>query len=307
MRRVHLAQALEALHVDFGVFGVLGFLQFADDAITLGVVQRVEHLFGAVDPVQRRHHRVNPPGLNQRREMPGEQGAEQRGDMRAVGIGVRQQAHPPVAQAGQIRRPGIDAERYRHIMYLARGQHLARCHLPGIQNFPAQRQNRLKLAVPRLLRRAAGRIALNQKQFGGLQVLTQAVRQFARQGRAARDPLARHRAVGAQPAGGVVDGDLGDFFRYLHMPMHPETERIAHRRRQPLGQLRCVQPLLGLPAESGLRDFQRYHAGRRLPYILRRQLEATRQQIAHRAECAHRIHQPLTQCRHMAAASGGRH
>ena len=58
------------------------------------------------------------PGRHQRPEVAHEQGADQGGDVQAVGVGVRQDADLVVAQAGQVVGGGVDAQRDGDVVHL---------------------------------------------------------------------------------------------------------------------------------------------------------------------------------------------
>ncbi len=60
-------------------------------------------------------------------------------------------------------------------------QHLVVARLLDVQNFAAQRQNRLIAAVAPLLRGAAGRFALHQEQFAALGIALLAIGELAGQ------------------------------------------------------------------------------------------------------------------------------
>ena len=77
---------------------------FCGDAVQyaglLGVVQGVEYFLADVYPVQGRHGDVYMTCADQFAEVFQEQGAEQGGDMQAVGIRIGQDADTAVAQLG---------------------------------------------------------------------------------------------------------------------------------------------------------------------------------------------------------------
>ena len=137
-----------------------------EHAVALGLVERVEHILADVDAEQRRHRDEDVAVIARAREVAQEQRAQQRRDVRAVGIGVGEDADLAVAQARQIVRAGIDAEGDGDVVHFLRGEHLGRIDLPRVQDLAAQRHDRLELAVARLLRGAAGRIAFDEEQLG---------------------------------------------------------------------------------------------------------------------------------------------
>ena len=115
-----------------------------------------------------------------------EQRAQQRRDVLPVAVRIRQDADLVIAQARQIGGGRLDADRDADVVHLLGLQHLARVGLPGVQDLAAQRHDRLSHAVARLLGRAAGRIALDQKQLAARRILAHAVGELARQRRRPR-------------------------------------------------------------------------------------------------------------------------
>ncbi len=105
LQRVHFAEALEARDRRLRA-RVLG-ADALEDAVALGVVERVGDLLAVVDAVERRHRDVDVARGHQRPEVPQEQRAEQRRDVQAVRIGVGEDADLVVAQVRDVvRRPG---------------------------------------------------------------------------------------------------------------------------------------------------------------------------------------------------------
>ena len=101
LRRVHLAQALEARHhrLDARVLGG----QALERRVALGIIERIQHLLAGIDAIQRRHRHVDVAVAHQRAEMAQEQRAQQRRDVLAVGIRVREDADLVIAQLAQVR------------------------------------------------------------------------------------------------------------------------------------------------------------------------------------------------------------
>ena len=183
LQRVHLAEALEARHRRLRA-RVLG-ADALEDAVALGVVERVLDVLAVVDAVERRHRDVDVTREHQRAEVPQEQRAEQRRDVQAVGVGVRQDADLVVAQ---VRRsssePGSTPIATVMSWTSCDDSIVGRLDFPGVQDLAAQRHHRLEFAVARLLGGAAGRVAFDQEQLGALRVLAGAVGELARQRRA---------------------------------------------------------------------------------------------------------------------------
>ena len=111
------------------------------------------------------------PSLHELAEVADEERAEQRGDVRAVGVGVGEDADLAVAQALDVVRSGIDAEGDGDVVHFLRGEHFVRIDFPRVQDLAAQRHDRLELAVARLLRRAAGGVAFDEEQLRAIEIL----------------------------------------------------------------------------------------------------------------------------------------
>ena len=178
-----------------------------------------------------------------------EQRADQRRDVQSVGVGVSQNAHLVITQLAQVGAAGLDAQRYRNIIHLLRGKNLNGVDLPGIQDLAPQRQNRLILAIARLLGRAPGRIALHEKQFAALRIFARTIRQLARQRGARRDFLAHHFLGGAETALGALNTELSEPFRVRGVLIQPQSEGVFRDARDKAGRLPGREPFFGLTRE----------------------------------------------------------
>ena len=112
LRGVHLAEALEAADVDLGAR-----LELArDELVAMLEVARVDRLGAVGDLEQRRHGEEQVPVLDQRRHLLIEERDQQRGDVRAVDVGVGHDDDALVAQVGVVvLGAGADAERQDEI------------------------------------------------------------------------------------------------------------------------------------------------------------------------------------------------
>ena len=122
-------------------------------------------------------------------------------------------------------------------MYFLRGQELRGVDFPGVQDLAAQRHDGLVLAVARLLRRAAGGIAFDEKQLRVLGILHGAVGKLARQRRTGHDTLAHDRLRGLEPMLRVLDRELRDRIAGLGMLIQPQREVILHEAADERGAL----------------------------------------------------------------------
>src|SRR6185436_20418930 len=93
------------------------------------------------------------------------------------------------------------------------------------------------LLAPRLLRRAAGGVALDEEQLGLLEVLVRAVGELAGQRGARRHLLALHLLGEALAPHGTVDGELGDALGELSVLIEPQREGVLGDARD---ERRCL-------------------------------------------------------------------
>ncbi|MOA33820.1 hypothetical protein D3C78_1551500 [compost metagenome] len=89
--------------------------------------------------------------LHQRTEVAHKQRAQQRGDVQAVGVRIRQDTNFAIAQLAEIFAVRINTDRHRDVVHFLRSQHFVRRHFPGIEDFAFQRHDRLIFAIARLL------------------------------------------------------------------------------------------------------------------------------------------------------------
>ena len=186
----HLAQPLEARHRPAAFLQAV-LAQLVLDVPQLAVVEAVElaqRLLATrrhVDTVERRPGDEDVAGIDQGREMPEEQRQQQHLDVRAVDIGIRQDADLAVAQSGEVGPAAtcmrIDTDRHGDVMDLVVGKEPVALGLPGVEQLAAQRQHGLAFLVTTHLGRAAGRIALDEEQLVAGHVGGFAVGELARQ------------------------------------------------------------------------------------------------------------------------------
>ena len=181
--------------------------------------------------------------------MPQEQRANQRGNVQAVRIGVSQNAHLVITQLAQVGAAGLDAQRYRNIIHLLRGKNLNGVDLPGIQDLAPERQDRLILAIARLLGRAPRGIAFHEKQLAALRIFARTIRQLAWQRRARRNFLAHHFLGRSETALGALDTELSEPLRVRGVLIQPQAKSILRNARDKPGRLTGREPFLGLTRE----------------------------------------------------------
>ena len=160
-------------------------LQAGRDQIILERALVLEILFGlaAVDFVERRLRDVDVAALDQLLHLPEEKRQQQCADVAAVHVGVGHDDDLVVAQLFGIELIASDAgaERGDQRADLLAAQHLVEARALHVEDLAAQRQHGLEFAVAALLGGAAGRVALDDEQFGLGRIALLAVGELARQ------------------------------------------------------------------------------------------------------------------------------
>ena len=131
--------------------------------------------------------------------------------MRPVDIGVGHDDDAAITQIIQLEiLARAHAQRQREVRQLLIGAELFGAGAGDVQDLAAEREHRLGLAVARLLGRAAGRIPLDEEQFGQVCVPCRAVRQLAGKAQPAGRRLAGHLALllAALALLGALDGSI---------------------------------------------------------------------------------------------------
>src|SRR5262249_6061509 len=130
--------------------------------------------------------------LNELRHLPIEEGEKQRTDMGAIDVGIGHDDDLMVAELGEIELVVADpcTKRRDQRTDLRARQHLVEARALDIEDLTAQGKHRLEAAVARVLRAAAGRIALDQEQLGLSRIALLAVCELAGEGRDVERALA---------------------------------------------------------------------------------------------------------------------
>src|SRR5260221_6664 len=165
--------------------------------------------------------------------------------MGAIDIGVCHHDHLFVAQVlVAIVRAGSAAERLQQIGELLVLRQLV---LPGgrdVENLATQRQDRLRSAIPRLLRGAAGRIALDNEDLGALRGGIGAVGELAWKTQLPHRALARDLLLLPAPDAllRAVNDEVEEFVGLSGIAGQPVVEWIPDRVLDDAGSIR---PLVG--------------------------------------------------------------
>ena len=204
--------------------------------------------------------------------LPVEERQQQRADMRAVDVGVGHDDDLVIAQLVGVELVVADAgaERGNQRADLLRAQHLVEAHALDIQDLAAQRQHRLEFAVAALLGGAAGRVALDDEQFGLRRVLLLAVGELARQRGDAERILARHLARLARglARGRGLDHLADDDLGFGRMLLEPGLQRFVDDAFDHRAHLRRDQLVFGLRGEFRVGHLDRQHRGQAFAAIV---------------------------------------
>ena len=162
-----------------------------------------------------------------------------------------------------ILRAGAAADRLHQIGELRIGGELVLGGGSHVEDFSAQRKNRLGLAVARLLGAAAGRVALDDEQFGAFGGRIGAVGELAGQAQFLHRGLARDFLFGAaaQPLVGALDDEIQELVGLQRIARQPMVERVLDRLLDDALGLGGGEAVLGLALEFRLAHEYREHHG----------------------------------------------
>src|SRR6185503_17468006 len=126
-------------------------------------------------------------------------------------------------------------------------------------------------------RRAAGSIALDDKDLGAFRRAQRAVGKLTWQPQAARRSLPADLffLLAAKPLLSAVDHPLEQAIGLRRVAGKPMVEGIAHRGLDDAGRFLGRQPVLGLALELGLADEEREEGAAGGEHVLGRELRAT--------------------------------
>ena len=132
-----------------------------------------------------------------------------------------------------------------------------------VEDLAAQRQDRLGLAVARLLGAAAGRVALDDEQFGAFGGGVGAVGELAGQAQLLHRGLARDFLFGAaaQPLVGALDDEIQQLVGLQRIARQPVVERVLDRLLDDALGFGGGEAILGLALEFRLAHEHREHHG----------------------------------------------
>ena len=216
------------------------------------VVARVMRHLALGHSVERRQREEEMAVVDELCHLPEEKRHQQRGDMRAVDIGIGHDDDALITQRLlAVMRADAAAEGEHEVVQFLVGAHLVGRGARDIEDLAAQRQDRLRVAIARLLRRAAGAVALDEKDLGALGAVARAIGELPRQAQLAGRALARHLAL-LTPALALF-GALGDaveqYAACRRVGAEPMIEMVPQRGLDDARRLGGSEALLGLTLE----------------------------------------------------------
>src|SRR3954451_14594446 len=183
-----------------------------------------------------------------------EEGHQKRRDVGAVDVGVGHDDDPLVAQSVLVELVAVAAAQCEvEVGDLAVGADLVLRGAGDVEDLAADGEDRLSLAVARLLGRAAGAVALDDEQLGPFGVVATAVGELAGEAElaGAGRGLALHLALGAAAEAllGALDDRTEQRAAAVHIVGEIMVEMVAHRSLDEARRLEAGEAVLGLALE----------------------------------------------------------
>ncbi len=192
--------------------------------------------------------------------------------MRTVDVGVGEQDDLVIARPGDVEliaHPGSDGG--DEGLHLGVGQHLVDAALLHVEDLSAQGQDGLGVAVAGADGGAAGRVALDDEEFGQRGVLDRAVGQLARERGVLQSRLAA-REVPSLTRGGPslrgLDGLANDRAGLLRVLLQELGELRVDNRLDEALHARITELGFGLTLELGIGELGRDDGGQPLAHVL---------------------------------------
>ena len=154
-------------------------------------------------------------------------------------------------------------------------EHLVEPRLLDVEQLAAQRQDRLEATVAALLRRAAGRVALDDVELGLRRIALLAVRELARKREAVERALADDevaRLAGRLSGPGGSEALLDDPPAIARVLLEVLRDPIRDRRFDLALHVGVAELRLGLALELGFDELDADHGGQALANVLAREV-----------------------------------
>ena len=241
------------------------------------LVLQVDLRLPLFDAVQRRLRDVQIAALDDGPHVTEEKRQQQRADVRAVHVGVGHDDDPVVADLldVEILPANAGAERGDQRLQLLAAQHAVEARLLDVQDFAAQRQDGLEIAVAALLCRAAGGITLHDVELGQRRVALRTISQLAGQRQSFEKPLAPRQVAGlarrfTRPRG--VEHLLDDLTAGVGILFQEDGQLLVDDGLHDALDLAVAEFGLGLPLKLGLGHFDAQDTGQTLADVLAGQI-----------------------------------
>ena len=203
--------------------------------------------------------------------LPVEEGDEQRGDVGAVDVGVGHDDDAAVAQILlAVMRVNAAAERLDEVGELLVLRQLVLAGGGDVEDFSAQRQDRLAGAITGLFRRAAGGVALDDENLRALGRAVGAVGEFSGKAEFAHRGLARDVLFlsAADALLGALDDEVEQLVGLRRIAGEPVVERVLDRLLDDFLRFGGGEAVLGLALEFRLADEHREHGAGARHHVL---------------------------------------
>src|SRR6266545_1049872 len=243
-----------ARNLDGGLLDPLG----EEELLHLALAHQVPLGLSLLDLEKRRLGDEEPPRLDDLYHVAEEERQQQRPDVRAVHVSVGHQDDFVVAELRDVELFGPDSRpqcRDQQPDFLVR-EDLVIASLLGIDDLAPQRQDGLRLPIPSLLGRAAGRVALHEKDLAELGIALGAVRELRRQPLVVAPALARElpRLPGRLPRLGRSHALVGDLPRRRRVLLEGLGQPVVDDLLNQTLDFRVPELRFGLPFELRIRD-----------------------------------------------------
>ena len=242
-----------------------------EQVLELRVLLEIGLVAAVADEVERRDGDVDMAAVEELPHVPVEEREHERANVRPVHVGVGHDDDPVVAELRQVELvadPGADHLHER--LDLGVREHLVDPVLLGVDDLAAQREDRLVRLVARLLRGAAGGVALDDEELGQLRVADLAIGELLRHPAAERalapGQVARLARRHPRPGGG--DRLRHDLLRVVRVLLEEHRQAGVDRRLDEPAYPRVAQLGLGLPLELRVLELHGDDGGESLAHVL---------------------------------------
>eukprot|EP00968_Pinguiococcus_pyrenoidosus_P015269 scaffold1402_cov254-Pinguiococcus_pyrenoidosus.AAC.11 len=264
--RHHLPQSLESLDTD-----AVRPLRLGPECGQLVLLEEIHTLALALrNFVQRRARYADEAFLDELPLVAVEEGEQQDPDVCSIHICIRHENDAAIAELLGIHRGPADAQpdRRDHGLKLLVLVDLLRFGFLDVEDLSAQRQDGLRLPVPRLLRRARGTVAFHEVELRLPAVAAAAVRQLPRKHGADQNRLSTHHLASGFGGGCRVRSFhalLQDGLKELLIEVEGLVQLFRNDGVHGLPNLRIAEAALRLALELRLGHLDRNDGGQPLP------------------------------------------